>query len=138
MDTFRAIFNNREIAIGFWAIIFIIYALGAKSLRIMRKSIIAILLSKKFVVFYLVFAGFLFLVLAFLRWIGFWSINLLKDTVFWVFFVEFPIFAKTVENATDGRFFVGLIKENIALSVFIEFFVGFWTFSLWIELILIS
>lgn len=103
----------------------------------MRKSIIAILLSKKFVVFYLVFAGFLFLVLAFLRWVGFWSINLLKDTVFWVFFVEFPIFAKTVENATDGRFFVGLIKENIALSVFIEFFVGFWTFSLWIELILI-
>lgn len=137
LDTFRAIFNNREIAIGFWAVVFIIYALCAKSLRRTIKSIIAILLNKKFVIIYLVFAGFLFLVLAFLRWVGFWSINLLKDTAFWVLFVEFPIFAKAVKNATDGRFFIDLIKENIALSVFIEFFVGFWTFSLWAELILI-
>ena len=137
MDTFRAIFNNREIAIGFWAVVFIIYALCAKSLRRTLKSIIAILLNKKFVIIYLVFAGFLFLVIAFLRWVGFWSINLLKDTAFWVLFVEFPIFAKAVKNATDGRFFIDLIKENIALSVFIEFFVGFWTFSLWAELILI-
>ena len=137
MDTLQAIFNNREIAIGFWAMISFIALLFVKSARRPLKEIIILLLSKKFVAFYLVFVGFLFLVLAFLKWVDFWSSNLLKDTIFWVFFVEFPIFVKTIEKAKDSRFFGSLIKENIALSVFIEFFVGFWTFSLWVELILI-
>ena len=137
MDTLQAIFNNREIAVGFWVMVSGIALLFVKSARKPLKKIIILLLSKKFIAFYLVFAGFLFLVLAFLKWIGFWNINLLKDTVFWVLLVEFPIFVKTIEKAKDNRFFGNLIKENIALSVIIEFFVGFWTFSLWVEIILI-
>ena len=137
MDTLQAIFNNREIAIGFWVMVSGIALLFVKSARKPLKEIIILLLSRKFIAFYLVFAGFLFLVLAFLKWVGFWNINLLKDTVFWVLFVEFPIFVKTIEKAKDSRFFGSLIKENIALSVIIEFFVGFWTFSLWVEIILI-
>lgn len=137
MDTLQAIFNNREIAIGFWGMVSGIALLFVKSTRKPLKEIIILLLSKKFIAFYLVFAGFLFLILAFLKWVGFWNINLLKDTVFWVLFVEFPIFVKTIEKAKDSRFFGNLIKENIAVSVIIEFFVGFWTFSLWVEIILI-
>ena len=137
MDTLQAIFNNREIAVGFWVMVSGIALLFVKSARKPLKKIIILLLSKKFIAFYLVFAGFLFLVLAFLKWIGFWNINLLKDTVFWVLLVEFPIFVKTIEKAKDNCFFGNLIKENIALSVIIEFFVGFWTFSLWVEIILI-
>ncbi len=137
MDTLQAIFNNREIAIGFWAMVSVIALLFVKSARKPLKVIIRILRRKEFVAFYLVFSGFLFLVLAFLKWVDFWNSNLLKDTIFWVFFVEFPIFVKTIEKAKDSRFFGSLIKENIALSAFIEFFVGFWTFSLWVELILI-
>lgn len=137
LDAVQAIFNNREIAIGFWAIIFIIALLFVKSVRKPLKTMLGLLLCKKFVVFYMVFTGFLFLVLAFLKCIDLWDINLLKDTVFWVLFVELPIFVKTIEKAKDSSFFGSLIKDNIALSVFIEFFVGFWTFSLWIELILV-
>ena len=137
MDTLQAIFNNREIAIGFWVMVSGIALLFVKSARKPLKEIIILLLSKKFIAFYLVFAGFLFLILAFLKWVGFWNISLLKDTVFWVLFVEFPIFVKTIEKAKDSRFFGNLIKENIAVSVIIEFFVGFWTFSLWVEIILI-
>lgn len=137
MDTLRAIFNNREIAIGFWAMVFIVSLLFMKSARKSLKRIIAILLKKKFIVFYLVFAGFLFLVLRFLKWIDFWGNDLLKDTIFWVLFVEFPVFVKTIEKAKDSHFFGSLIKENIELSAIIEFFIGFWTFSLWVEIVLI-
>ena len=137
MDVSQTVFNNREIAIGFWAIVSIIVLLSMKSVRKPLKTTIRLLRRKEFVVFYIVFTGFLGLVLAMLKRVDLWDISLLKDTVFWVLFVELPVFVKTIKNTNDSRFFGRLIKENIALSVLIEFFVGFWTFSLWVELILV-
>ena len=49
------IFNSREIAIGIWLIIAIIGLSFMKPMRDAMKTIIPILLSKKFVVFYIVF-----------------------------------------------------------------------------------
>lgn len=137
MDTIQELFNNREIAIGFWSAVAIIVLLFIKSMRQSLKTIIGILFCKKFIIFYVVFISFLFLVLSILKWAEVWDISLLKDTIFWVLFVEMPLFTRAIEKAKGGIFFGRLIKENIALSVLLEFFVGFWTFSLWIELILV-
>ena len=54
------------------------------------KTIIPILFSKKFVVFYIVFLSYLAVVLYVLNWAGWWDFELLKDTIFWVLFVELP------------------------------------------------
>lgn len=137
MDVIREFFNNREIAIGVWVAVAITALFFMKPMRQSFKTIIRILFCKKFIVFYVVFIGFLFLVISALKWAELWDIGLLKDTIFWVLFVELPLFAKAIEKAKGGRFFVSLIKENIAVSVLIEFFIGFWTFSLWMELILV-
>jgi hypothetical protein len=69
--------------------------------------------------------------------LSFWEIKLLKDTVFWVFFVEFPIFVKAIEKAQDKRFFRNLLKENIKITVVIAFIMNFWTFSFLMEFILV-
>ncbi len=136
MDTIQEIFNNREIAIGIWLII-AIPLMFLKPLREFIKTAIPILFSKKFVVFYIVFISYLVAVLYVLNWAGVWNIKLLKDTVFWVMFVELPLFVKAIEKADGHRFFSKLFKENVKVSVVVEFFLGFWTFSLTIEIILI-
>jgi len=69
--------------------------------------------------------------------IGFWTFNLLKDTIFWIISVEFPLFAKTIGKAKDNHFFVKLIKDNIGLIVIIKFILNFWTFSLFKEIIIV-
>ena len=125
MDSIQVIFNNREIAIGIWLIIAVISLSFMKPMRDAMKTIIPILFSKKFVVFYLVFFAFLYIVIYFLEKTRFWDIGLLKDTIFWVVFVQFPLFAKAIEKAKDGRFFSKIIKENLAFIVIIEFFLGF-------------
>lgn len=137
MTVIQEVFNNREIAIGIWLGLIIIPFLFTTPARKFIKSIIPILFSKKFVTFYAVFFSFLCLVLYGLHWIGIWEWSLLKDTIFWVLCVEFPLFMKAIEKADSGHFFGKLIKENIAVSVIIEFFIGFWTFSLPIELVLV-
>ena len=96
-----------------------------------------ILFCRKFVVFYIVFLLHLCLVTYFLYAVGFWSVALLKDTIFWVLCVELPLFVKTIEKAKDNHFFVKLIKDNITISVIIEFVFNFWTFNLFTEILIV-
>ena len=96
-----------------------------------------ILFCKKFVVFYIVFLSYLAVILYVLNWAEWWDFKLLKDIIFWVLFVELPLFTKAIEKADGTHFFRKLLKDNVAISVIIEFFVGFWTFSLTVELIIV-
>lgn len=137
METIQNIFNNREIALLIWGTVAIIMFLFFRHAREFIKKAISILSSKKFLIMYIVFISYLLIILYVLKWSGIWSLELLKDTVFWVIFVELPLFARTIEKADGGRFFCKLIQENIAVAVIIEFIIGFWTFGLVIELILV-
>lgn len=137
MDTILEIFNNREIAIGIWGILVISILLFTKPAHEFLKTALPILFCKKFVVFYVVFISFLVAVIGLLKWINFWDISLLKDTIFWVVFVELPLFAKAIDKAKDHRFFFELFKKNIKVITLFEFLIDFWTFSLIAEIILI-
>ena len=137
MNTIRDIFNNREIAIGLWVIVAVILFLCTKAAREFLKTALPILFCKKFVVFYIVFLSYLATVLYILHWAELWNLELLKDTIFWVLFVELPLFTKTIEKADSVHFFRKLLKDNIAVAVLIEFFIGFWTFSLAVELVIV-
>lgn len=105
MGVIQEFFNNREIAIGIWVIIGLAVILPTKPARQFIKTAIPILFCKKFVIFYIVFLSFLGLVLFALNWAGLWDLTLLKDTVFWVLFVELPLFAKAIEKADGGRWY---------------------------------
>ncbi|MCO8193941.1 hypothetical protein [Anaerofustis sp. NSJ-163] len=137
MSTLQNIFNNREIAIGIWMVIAIIIYIFIKPVKQFLRPIISILFCRKFVVFYIVFLLHLCLVTYYLYSAGFWSITLLKDTIFWVLFIELPLFVKTIKEAKYNHFFTKLIKDNLAVAVILEFFLNFWTFSLLIEIIIL-
>lgn len=137
MSELQNIFNNREIAMGIWVSLAVIISIFTKPVKQFLKSVIPILFRRKFVVFYIVFLFHLCLVIYFLYAIGFWSIALLKDTIFWVLFIELPLFVKTIEKAKDNHFFTKLIKDNLAIAAIIEFVINFWTFSLITEIIIV-
>ena len=104
MEFIQSVFNNREIAIAFWVIIVVTILIFTKAGKDFLKSVTPILFCKKFVIFYFVFISFLCLVIYGLYKIEIWSLKLVKDTIFWVMFVELPLFAKTIEEAKDARF----------------------------------
>lgn len=105
METLQEIFNNREIAIGFCATIAILASLFTKPMKEFLKSSISILFCRKFVVFYAIFLGYFGMAVYLLFKIDFWNVLLLKDTAFWIIFVEIPIFEKTMR------------KQKIAVSL---------------------
>lgn len=137
MERLQSIVNNREIALSVWIIIAVVVGLCTKAGREFLGSIALIIFNRKFIIFCMVFLSFFVLTVLYLYWVGFWNIFLLKDTIFWVMFVEIPLFTKTIEKAKDARFFAKLIKDNLALIVIIEFLLNFWTFNLVIELAIV-
>lgn len=134
---FDDIFNNREIAIGIWIILAFLGCVFLKSFRKAVKSILSILCNKTFVRFFLMFLIYFFLTISLLQKIGFWTIDLLKDTIFWAIFVELPLFAKAIKKGKDTHFFTVLLKNNFKLTIAVGFVLNFWTFSLLTELIII-
>ena len=137
LDKLQNIFSNREIAIGIWLILFIVIFAFSKHTIIFLKSVIPILFSRKFIIFYALFLSYFCLVIYLLCKCKFWSLDLLKDTIFWVFFVELPLFVKTIDEAKNNYFFVKLIKDNITIFVIIEFVLNFWSFNLIVEIIMV-
>lgn len=131
------IFNNREIAIGSWVLLAVVVALFTKPAQQFIKTTLPIIFCRKFVIFYIIFLSFFYLTIYFLYWIGFWKVGLLKDTIFWIVFVELPLFVRAIEKAKDSHFFTKLIKDNIALIVIVEFVLNFWTFRLVAEFVLV-
>ena len=109
MTAIQEIFNNREIDSCIWVIIALAVVLISKSLSQpllqFLKTAVPILFCRKFVVFYCVFIAFFLFAVDILKWAAFWDSSMLKDTIFWVVFVELPLFAKAIEKAKDNRFF---------------------------------
>lgn len=137
MSGLQEIFTNREIALGIWSLIAIAVLILSNPGREFIRTAFPILFCRKFIVFYMVFLSYFGLVIYGLFSIGFWDASLMKDTIFWILFVELPLFAKTIEKAKDNHFFAQLIKENIALIVIVKFLLDFLTFGLITEIIIV-
>lgn len=137
MKALQEVFNNREIALGMWLLIAIAILTFTKAGRKFIGDVSPILFCGKFVVFYAIFLSYFGLMIYGLYAIGIWDISLLKNTIFWILFLELPLFDKTIEKAKDNHFFTQLIKENIALIVIVDFLLNFWTFGLIAEIIIV-
>ena len=136
LKVLQATFTNREIAIGSWVLLIAIILLFTKPAQQFLKTSIPIYFARNLFFFYIVFLSFFGLTIYGLFIIGFWKVELLKDTIFWVFLIELPLFVKKIDKAKDSHFFAKLIKNNITLIVIIEFLLGFWTFGLVAEFII--
>jgi hypothetical protein len=67
--------------------------------------------------------------------IGFWNTYLFKDTIFWFFSFAIVTFFN-INKAEDHGFFKSLLRKCLKWTIFIEFLVNFYTFSLTTELIM--
>lgn len=127
------IFNNREIAIGFWLLVFMIYFLSLKNIRSQLPGMIKILLSKKLVIWYFCMMAYFGVMILILIRMEFWNRTLLKDTIIWFITVGIVTCGKSVGKANDLKYFIDIIKGNIKILVIIQFISKLYSFSFIIE-----
>lgn len=136
MNNFLNSFSTREISIAIWFIIIfvglIILSKSYKSFGLVVKAFFA----KQLIPHYLVIIGYFTLVLYLLKQTILWEENLLKDFIIWCVAFGFYSFFITNKIHTNKDLFRQFWKI-FSITIFVDFFLNYFTFSLVWEIILI-
>jgi hypothetical protein len=129
--------NNREFALYIWiGIILLLFFLAPK----IRKSLLKLLkmfLDSKILTLIFIMIAYIALCLFLLYKIHFWDSSLLKDSVVWIVGVGLIMLMNIHKSLQDEYHFRESIKENIKLTIIVEFIINLYVFSLPVELILL-
>ncbi|ADL68456.1 hypothetical protein Tthe_0920 [Thermoanaerobacterium thermosaccharolyticum DSM 571] len=133
----KNIFSNRELAVGFWLFVLLLYALSKKDVRKSLLDVIRIFFSKKFIGWHISMLLYVSSIIFILFKIGFWEFRLLKDTIIWYISVAIVNSIKSIGEAKDMKYFENIIKDNVKIVIILEFIINLYNFSLICEIILI-
>lgn len=136
LDYLNRTFNNREIALISYLIIFIIWTLTQKNIRQSIVSVIKAFMAWKILISIFVLLLYIALIAYGLFKIGLWDKTMIKDTVYWTFGVGFIIMMNFDKALKEEYYFKNLVKENFKVLIIIEFIVGLYVFGIITEFIL--
>lgn len=130
-------FNTRELAYLFWGTIVFILLLLSKSSRGSIINLIRTLFCRQFIIIYLVALTYIISCVLLLRNLGVWESSLIKDTIIWTLFIAWPLMYEAAQINSFTKFISEIIRPLIAYSIVFEYIFSLYTFSLWIELLMI-
>ena len=135
------IFSTRELATAFWVgAILIAVGMAIVTNKKIRQGFIGVLKCffnrklRKLWEIYFLYIGII--TLMFSR-SPVWKNIYLKDIIFWTLFSGLTICMNAVAGEADEKYISKVLKDNIRFTVVTEFLLSTFTFSFWVELIII-
>ena len=135
------IFSTRELATAFWiGVILIAVGVTIVTNKKIRQGFIGVLKCffnrklRKLWEIYFLYIGII--TLMFSR-SPIWKNIYLKDIVLWTLFSGLTICMNAVAGEADEKYISKVLKDNIRFTVVTEFLLSTFTFSFWVELIII-
>jgi hypothetical protein len=130
------LFSDREVAIGVWMGIALVYMAIGEKRRASLVQVIGSVLRWKLVVPALVMALYVAALVHALAAAGWWTPDELKDTILWFVFSGIVILFSAIGNAPSKRgFWRRLVTDQLKVAVIIEWAVNAYSFPLWGELL---
>ncbi len=132
------IFNNREIAIGIWFVILILWGLSNPPIKKSMLQVVSAFFNIKIQIplsLMTIYIGFL---VYGLHELGLWTMTQLKNTIMWSGSVAAMSLFRMNDIVNDHSYFRTAIKDSFKIIVVIEFVIAFYTFPFWVEFILMS
>lgn len=131
------IFNNREIAIGIWGTVLFLLCLIKPTLRNSFAQVASAFFNIKILLPLGLMAIYIVLLVYGLKELGVWTTSQLKITILWSISVATVSLFRITGIKNAPSYFKVAIKDNFKLIIVLEFIVAFYTFPLWVELIII-
>lgn len=135
MNDLKEIFSNRELATLVWIIILLILFSLKKEIRKSIFNVLKCFFATKILSIVLLLAICTLGSVLILNYYQFWDLTLMKDTIFWFVGFAFMILFK-LDKAKEVSFFINILKDSFKLTIFLEFFLNFYTFSFIAEMII--
>ena len=138
LDAVTEQFNNREIAVAFWLLVLMIWAIRDSQIRKGFVGIVKAFFQRKVLPVFLLLGGYVWLIIFGLERLGLWNTaDNLKDTIIWAITGAFVMVIHVSDAAKNREFFRNTIKDAVKLAIILEFVVGFYPFSLPVEFVFI-
>lgn len=135
------IFSTRELATAFWVgAILIAVGMAIVTNKKIRQGFIGVLKCffnrklRKLWEIYFLYIGII--TLMFSRF-PIWKNIYLKDIILWTFFSGLTICINAVAGEADEKYILKVLKDNIRFTMVTELLLSTFTFSFWVELIII-
>jgi len=133
MENISKIFNNREISIFIWVVLFLLWFFSKKEMRKSAISVIQVFfkLAKWYLLMLLYIAG---VVLLFYK-LELWDFSLLKNTIYWSLGSAFILFFNVNKALENEKYFFKIFKDCLNLIIVVGFLTNLYSFNIFIELV---
>ncbi|EKN3725716.1 TPA: hypothetical protein ACPZRY_003350 [Yersinia enterocolitica] len=134
------ILNNREIAIALWLVAISVYIFSASKMAAVRnalKGVLAAFFVRQIMSALCLMVAYMAIVIYWLYELELWNFEQLKNTVFWCVSVGFISLFNLEKIKEDKFFFKHSVLDNLKLLAILQFILGVYTFSLWVEVLLV-
>ncbi|MBS1537682.1 MAG: hypothetical protein JST20_08045 [Bacteroidetes bacterium] len=135
MTKLTDIFSTRELSLLIWLTVLIITLTFGKEIRKSMLGVISAFFATKIVLVFALLTIYVGLIVFLLKSFSLLDVTLFKDTIFWFFSFAIVTFF-SINKAKDIGFFKSILVDSFKWTIFLEFLVNFYTFSLTTELIL--
>ena len=134
---FENLFSNREKALVIWILAFLAWGLSRREIAKSILDVLRALFQRKILIILAVMVLYIGFEVWLFHKIGLWKANLMKDTVFWTFGTAFVYLVNTDQATEKQHFFKKIVLDSLKFILILEFIINFYTFDLWIEIILV-
>ena len=130
-------FNNREIATAFWLAVFLLFDLRKKNMRESLSRLFKSFVTPKILAPFIAYLVYVSMILIFLQKIGYWSTDLIKDSIYWFLFAGIVILGKSASDPASNELWKQSLKDHFTVIVILTLLINLYTFSLPIEFIIV-
>lgn len=132
-----SILSTREWATIIWILILLIYILKNKKTKGAFLDVIKILFGKNLIKIWIITSLYVFLITLVFSKIPIWDNCYIKDIIIWFITAGVIFCFNAASKESDEQYIWKVLKDNLKFTVVIEFFYSTFTFSIWIELLII-
>lgn len=129
--------NTREVAIGIWIAVVLVWGMFSQSVRTALSGVIRAILNKQLLVLFLGFAFNVGIIAWLLSKIALWTTDQLTSTILWFFLSGSVLLTQVFNIREDQGYFKKLFWSGVSIVGVFEFLVVASTFSLLFELFLV-
>ena len=134
-------FSTRELATAFWTgIILVAVGMAIVTNKKARKSFIEVLkcfFGRKIRMLWEIYFLYIGIITFLFSRLPIWESIYLKDIIIWTLFSGLTICINAVAGEADEKYILKVLKDNIRFTMVTELLLSGFTFSFWVELIII-
>jgi hypothetical protein len=133
MHSVTSTFNNRELALAVWGLVFVVWAARNSGVRAATGTLLRALFQWKVLLVFAAMGAYVLSCVLLLRSLGVWDVSALKDTIYWFLGTAFVMFVN-YSDAENAGYFRKAMLDCAKLIVPLEFLTNLYVFPLWLEL----